>query len=57
MSSAELKDFGKTALVLTGIAPGLLGLGKAVGTVKTAVGGFNGIIDGTVGKIGKYLER
>ena len=53
MSSAELKDFGKTALVLTGIAPGLLGLGKAVGTVKTAVGGFNGIIDGTVGKIGK----
>lgn len=53
MSSAELKDFGKTALVLTGIAPGLLGLGKTVGTVKTAVGGFNGIIDGTVGKIGK----
>lgn len=53
MSSAELKDFGKTALVLTGIAPGLLGLGKAVGTVKTAVGGFNGIIDGTVGKTGK----
>ena len=53
MSSAELKDFGKTTLVLTGIAPGLLGLGKAVGTVKTAVGGFNGIIDGTVGKIGK----
>ena len=53
MSSAELKDFGKTALVLAGTAPGLLGLGKTVGTVKTAVGGFNGIIDGISGKIGK----
>ncbi len=53
MSSAELKDFGKTALVLAGTAPGLLGLGKTVGTVKTAVGGFNGIIDGVSGKIGK----
>ena len=53
MNSDQLLNLGKTALVLTGIAPGLLGLGKTVGTVKTAVGGFNGIIDGTVGKIGK----
>lgn len=52
MSSDELMNFGKTALVLAGTAPGILGLGKSISTVENIVGGFNGIIDGSVNAIG-----
>lgn len=52
MSSDELMNFGKTALVLAGTAPGILGLGKSISTVENIIGGFNGIIDGSVSAIG-----
>ncbi len=53
MNSDQLLNLGKMAVVIAGSAPALSIFGKGIGTVKTAVGGFNGIIDGTVGKIGK----
>lgn len=54
MSSDELLNLGKMALVIAGAAPGLSVFGKGVDGVKTAVGGFNGIIDGVASGIGKF---
>lgn len=56
MSSDELMNFGKTALLVAGTAPGILELGKSIGTIGDIVDGFNGIIDGSVSTIGKLPE-
>lgn len=56
MSSDELMNFGKTALLVAGTAPGILELGKSIGTIGDIVEGFNGIIDGSVSAIGKLPE-
>lgn len=53
MNSDQLLNLGKMAVVIAGSAPALSIFGKGIENVKTATDGFNGIIDGTVGKIGK----
>ena len=53
MSSGELMDFAKMAVVVAGAAPGIIGLGKAIGAVKTTTEGFDGIVDGITSSIVK----
>ena len=51
MSSDELMNLGKMAILLAGAVPGIIGFGKGINVIETAVGGFNGIIDGVAGSI------
>lgn len=56
MSSGELADFGKMALVAAGAAPGLLVLGESISTVGTVVSGFDDVLGGATGSIGKIAK-
>lgn len=53
MSSSELMDFGKMAVVVAGSAPGVIGFGKAIGVVKTTTKGFNDVLGGVTSNIAK----
>ena len=53
MSTSELMDFAKMAVVVAGSTPGIIGLGKAIGAVKTTTEGFNGILGGVASSIVK----
>ncbi len=57
MSSEELKSFAKTALTIGAAVPGFKIFAGGVGTAKTAVSGFDGIIDGTASKVSKLPEK
>ena len=53
MSTEELASLGKTALTIGAAVPTILAFGSGIGTVKTAIQGFDGIINGVSGSISK----